>query len=592
MDNKILAYMNLNTAYRPRAIPKSGRFTFLSKVSGMPQVWTLDKDNKPIPYAEFDDTVIGVYHSPNGDMSVVGKDNNGNEKVQLYLLLKDGQETETLVESPEHFHDFGGWSPDGKYIAFSSNRRHPGFFDVFIQNVITKEITKVFENDDICSPVTWLPDGEHLLIDIPENSLDQNLFKLNIKTGETIKVGEKDVPARYQSFTFTKDKQAGYVLTDLNEEMMYISKFSLNNLNSFEKVVHVSEWDIEEFKLFSNQQKMVYTINEGGIYKLCIFDLNTQENKEIEGLPKGVIDSIAWVSEDEFVFGVNTPTCPGDIWKYTLSNDQVERLTYISHSEEVTLTEPKICTYRSFDGLEVPYFYYEKKQSENKSALLYVHGGPTVQTRAEYNYYIQYLVDQGFAVAAPNVRGSSGYGRTYMGLDDVRNRMDSVKDLVSLVDDLVKTHKVNPHKVGIMGRSYGGFMVNAAISHYPDLWGAAASIVGISSFKTFMNTTGHWRRKLRGSEYGTIEEDLAFFEEIDPLLHSHKIKAPLLVFHGLNDSRVPVTESIQLVMAMKERRQDVGLTIFENEGHFTEKIENHIKMHGNIVKFMEKHLLD
>src|SRR5699024_8720913 len=157
----------------------------------------------------------------------------------------------------------------------------------------------------------------------------------------------------------------------------------------------------------------------------------------------------------------------------------------------------------------------------------YIHGGPEGQTKADYNPVIQYLADQGFAVAAPNVRGSNGYGRTYIKLDDVRKRMDSVKDLVWLVKDLVNTHEVDEKKVGIIGRSYGGFMVLAALTHFPEVWAAGVNIVGISHFKTFMENTGAWRRRLRAYEYGSLENDSDFFEEIAPLNHSEKIVAPL-----------------------------------------------------------------
>ena len=592
MDEKIRAYMDLDMAYGSKVIPKKQTITFFSRKSGMPQVWKLDENHKPVLYIESEDTIINVFYSPQGDKAIIAQDNNGNEKQQYFLVTEDGTKKEPLVYSPEHFHYFGGWSPDGQCIAYSSNRRHPGYFDIFLHNIETNEVKTAFTYDGNCTPVTWLKDGKHLLIDLPETSDDQRIFKLNVETGELTRIGKEDVEARYQSFALTKDGHGGYVVTDLNEDNLYIGKFSFEQPEQIEKVIETPTWDVEEIKLSPNEEKLAYTLNEAGYFKLVILDVATGEQEEVTDIPKGVIQSIAWLNDEAFVFSANTPTLPGDLFKYSLTTKEVERLTYISHSDELTphLVEPKLCTFKSFDGLDVPYFYYAKDDQPNKPAVLYVHGGPSVQTRAEFNYYIQYLVNQGFAVAAPNVRGSNGYGRKYLSLDNVRNRMDAVKDLAWLVEDLIKTHQVDRDRIGIMGRSYGGFMTLAAITHYPDLWAAAVDIVGISSFKTFMQTTGEWRRKLRGSEYGTIENDLEFFEEIDPLNHAHKIKAPLLIFHGLNDSRVPVTESIQMTMALKERRQDVKLTIFDDEGHFTEKKHNHFTMNGNIVKFFEEKL--
>lgn len=590
MDCKLSAYMNIKSATNPKVIPKKKAITFTSNISGTPQIWVLNQANKPVQYTFFDDTVRNIYHSPNDDMSIVSKDLNGNEKEQFYLLTNDGQHVEPLVVSLEHFHNFGGWSPDGKYFTYSSNRRGDGIFDIFMMNIDTKETEVIYQYDDICHPITWLKDGEHILINIPETGLDQNVYILNIQTKKLERLGDPQISARYRSWTFLKDKQKGYVITDAGENTMYIGKFSLDEPEKIDKVVHHKQWEIEEIKLSPNEKTLIYTVNEGGYYKLHIYDIETSQTKQIDQLPKGVIDSINFLNDQEIIFAINTPTIPGDLWKFSLATNEVKRLTYISHSGEIDhlLVEPKLCTFKSFDGLEIPYFYYEKNKDKNKPTLIYVHGGPASQTCAQFNDYIQYLVDRGFAVVAPNVRGSSGYGREYLAADDVRQRMDSVKDLVSLVDVLIANHHVDPKRIGIMGRSYGGFMTLAAITHYPDLWVAAVNIVGISSFATFMQTTGKWRRKLRGSEYGTIENDLEFFNDIDPIHRTENINVPMLVYHGLNDTRVPVQESVQLVMKMKEHGQDVKLTIFDDEGHSTEKIANHIKMNSEIVQFMDR----
>jgi dipeptidyl aminopeptidase/acylaminoacyl peptidase len=243
----------------------------------------------------------------------------------------------------------------------------------------------------------------------------------------------------------------------------------------------------------------------------------------------------------------------------------------------------------SFDGLEVPYFYYgqEKKKSP---AVVYVHGGPESQAKYEFNAVVQYLAGQGFAVFVPNVRGSAGYGNEYMNLDNGRKRMDSVADLAWLVKDIARIDAVDSEKIGIIGRSYGGFMVLAAMTHYPDLWAAGVDIVGISHFRTFLENTGLWRRKLREIEYGTLADDSDFFEEIAPLNLSHNIKAPLLIFHGRNDTRVPVSESEQMYTDMRARGQEAELIVFDDEGHKTEKIENHILMNEKVAQFFRQHL--
>ncbi|MUV37293.1 Prolyl oligopeptidase [Lentibacillus sp. JNUCC-1] len=589
-EEKLQVYLKANSAYQSEAIPGQNNFTFISKLTGFPQAWTVDEQGEPVQFGVFDDRVMSVHHAPQGDKTVLGVDHKGNEKQQLYLMEGTHAATPLVVEGA-YFHNFGGWSPAGDKIAFSSNRRHPGYFDVFVQDIETKDVETVYTFDGKCEPLAWLPDGAHLLISIQETNLNNVVLILDLNTGETTQLGDKGTGAAYKSIALTEDGEGGYLVTDLNDETAYVARFSFDNPGHLTKVFQKEGWDVEELKLSPDEQTLIFIVNEGGISRLMVYDVVTKEVTQLEDLADGVVSSLSWIDANRFIFTLKTPVEPGDIWQVSLAGWEISRLTRLGESvSSVPLYEPSLCSFKSFDGLEVPYFYYDKAGASDKPAVVYVHGGPEGQTRADYNPVIQYLTEQGFAVAAPNVRGSSGYGRTYIHLDDVRKRMDSVQDLAWLVQDLIKTHNVGEDKIGIIGRSYGGFMVLAAMTHYPELWAAGVDIVGISHFKTFLENTGAWRRHLRESEYGSLAEDVDFFEEIAPLNHSDKIQAPLLVFHGRNDTRVPVTEAQQLVSDMKNRGQEVELTIFEDEGHQTEKLENHITMHSSTADFFEKHL--
>ncbi len=594
MNQQLLQdFLRVPSAYKSQTIPGTGSFTFISNKTGLPQIWTLDDGQNPVLFTSMEDRTLSIFHSPNGKKTIIGMDCDGDERQQFYLYQQDLSILEPLVVSPEHFHYGGGWSPDGQYFSFTSNRRHPGFFDVFIVDVESKEMKAAFQYDGNCNVLSWI-DQANLLISVVESNLDNAIYRINLETSETTRIGNSQISAGYKNVLTRKNKEGGYLLTDIGEETFYLCSFSFDRPDQFDKLLHWPEWDIEEVKKSPNEEWLALTVNEKGVSRLWLYHPQTNRKKEVVGIPSGVVDSISWRNNDEFNFALKTPAIPGDIWQYSLTSEEVTRLTFVSDAEPVTRNclNPEICTFTSFDQLEVPYFFYNKGQEPNKPAVIYVHGGPEGQTKAEFNPVIQYLASQGFAVAAPNVRGSSGYGRTYLGLDDARKRMDSVKDLVWLVKDLIETHQVNPNKIGIMGRSYGGFMVLAAITHYPDVWAAGVDIVGISNLRTLLTHTGPWRRRLRECEYGFLEQDSDFFDEIAPLHHSHKIKVPLLVFHGLNDSRVPISESEQLVKKMKEHGQEVNFTIFNNEGHQTEKRANHIVMHQNTIEFFMKHLAD
>lgn len=590
-QDELLEYLKVNTAYKSQAIPGNDGFTFISKRTGMPQIWTLDEQQNPVQYVKTKDRPLSIHHSQNGEMTVIGMDCEGNEKQQIYLYDKKQNKLEPLVESLDHFHYIGGWSPDGKLISYSSNRRQPGYFDVFTVNVDTKEVNKVYSFDGNCTPLSWI-DQENIFISISESNIDSTIYRLNIKTNERTRIGEENVLARYQSIVMLKNKEEGYVLTDFREETVYVARFSFQHPDKLEKLLHWKNWDVEELKKAPHEEYLALTVNEGGISRLWLYHTNTNVKEQISDIPEGVIESISWLNSDEFIFTVKAPTIPGDIWKYTLSSKELKRLTFFSQSRVISENgqNPDICTFHSFDELDVPYFFYHKGNTKNKPTVIYVHGGPEGQSKVDFNPVIQYLVHQGFAVAVPNVRGSNGYGRSYLQLDDARKRMDSVKDLEWLVKDLIHTHQVDPKHIGIMGRSYGGFMVLAALTHYPDLWAAGVDIVGISHLKTMLENTGEWRRRLRECEYGYLDKDVPFFEEIAPLHHSHKIKAPLFIFHGRNDTRVPVSESEQIVEKMTAQNQDVEMIIFEDEGHQTERLINHITMHKNTIEFFIKHL--
>ncbi|MFD2044774.1 S9 family peptidase [Ornithinibacillus salinisoli] len=592
-EQQLLAYLKAHGAVEPKVIPGKKEVTFLSKSTGIPQVWKWRQDDTSgvQQYSNLEDRIMSVHHSSSGGKTIVGMDHNGNEKQQLFLLTESGTSVEELVKSKDHFHRFGGWSPKEDKISFASNRRHPGFFDVYVFDLESRTEELMYEFDGSCTPVCWTKDGESIILRLIDTNIDHSLYLFHIKSKQLIRIGQEQLNGRYPAIELKDDGEGGFLLTDAGKDTLAVFQFSFQDPSILHEVLSIEKWDIEEIKLSSDKSKLLFTLNEGGISKLGIYYFDRQTYEFVEGLPRGVYNSLSWLSEDELVVGVKSSVLPGDIWKVDLHHDNAERLTFIGEEKSISdlWMEPELCSFTSFDGLEVPYFLYGKK-NESQPVVIYVHGGPESQIRSTFNPVIQYLAAKGFAVAAPNVRGSMGYGRKYVKLDDVRKRMDAVADLKWLVDDLVENHKVDAKKVGVMGRSYGGFMVLAALTHYPDIWAAGVDIVGISHFKTFLENTGSWRRKIREYEYGSLAEDVDFFEEIAPLNHTDKITAPLLVFHGRNDVRVPVSEAEQITADLKKQRKQVELVVFEDEGHQTEKVENHIAMNTKIVAFLKKFL--
>lgn len=591
-NEDLLKYIKVASAYQSKAIPNNKGYTFISNANGIPQAWKSDGYEEANLWGNYPDRVLAVYHSPTGNEAIIGIDDKGDEKEQFYLQQTDSDELEKLVYEPAFFHKFGGWSPDGRQICFSSNRRNPGYFDVFTVDVKTKELRTVLEYDGICEPVCWSADGESIIMSVDKTNIEKELSLLHIESGELSVIGKKNELAHYSTVQLTKDGETGYVLTSLGEDTVYVGRFETDQPDTIEKVYGVDNWDVEELQLSPTEKELAFTVNEEGYSTLMIFDLTENTATRLDNMSDGVIDSLSWLNEDALIFTLKTATIPGDIWLYNVRNQSTTRLTTVSNNEvlQERWIEPSLRKFKSFDGLEVPYFLYEKGAEKNRPAVVYVHGGPESQIRPTYNPVIQYLAERGFAVIAPNVRGSKGYGEKYIKLDDGRKRMDAVKDLTWLAKDLHTSLGIDPDRIGVIGRSYGGFMVLASLTHFPTYWKAGVNIVGISHFTSFLQNTGSWRRHLRECEYGSLAHDQEFFEKISPLHRADQITAPLLVFHGRNDTRVPVSEAEQLVTGMKERGQIVDFTVFEDEGHQTERLENVITMHTESIQFFEKHL--
>lgn len=567
------------------------KISFISDYMGLQQVWEYHReDRRPAQPSFIKEGITFVRYVAGTSDLIVGMDPSGDEREQLYLLKKDG-ELIALTNSPEHIHLYGGSSPDGKWIAWSSNRRNEAFFDIYIQNLETLEIRCAFAEDGLVSVMEWFPDGDSLLVRRTNTPLDHDLGVLSLLTGGMDWITEHSGEASFQNVHFNKDGDYIYLLSNKDREFFGLACIHLPTKQLI--WLETGMWDFEGLAMNKKKNQLAFTINEGGISKGYLLDLEISSVYTWE-TPVGVITDLKFSPENQkLLYLLNGPTHPSDIWELDLETFKAERLTYFSHNPilEGKLIEPKLIFYRSFDNLQIPAFFYKPKYAAEKTpVVIYIHGGPESQSRAVYNPLLQYFLNIGYAVVTPNIRGSSGYGKTYSHLDDASKRMDAVKDLIFLVEWLKGNMNVDAGKIAIMGGSYGGFMVLTAISHYPNLFAAAVDIVGMSSLRTFLKTTSPWRKKLREDEYGTIEKDGKFFDQIDPLNYADEITAPLLVIHGVNDPRVPIEESEQIVNKLKKRDHPVTFIRIEEEGHKVVKLENKKYAYSNVAEFLKKYI--
>ncbi|HYK74938.1 MAG TPA: alpha/beta fold hydrolase [Pseudoneobacillus sp.] len=587
-------YLNLQmySVRHPIYQPCGQKLNFISDFKGVPQLWEQNShDRIPAQITLSKENVTFVDYISGTGKRIIGVDIHSNENEQLLLLNEDGSYI-PLTNSPNHIHRYGGSSHDGKWIAWSSNRRHPAFFDVYIQNIETLEINQVLKGNGIYSAIQWSPDGSSLLIEKTNSQLDNDLILLHLGTGKIDWLTLHDGEASFRHPHFNESGDHLFLLTNKGREFLGLAiiEISTKKLTWLER----KNWDFEDLTISKDKMKLAFSVNEAGSSKGHLLNLTTSSLYTWE-IPMGVIrDFVFSPKNDKLAYVFNGPNNPSNIWVLDLNSLEVKKLTNFSPSSELenNSTMPSIFSYPSFDQLQVPTFFYKPKlPAENHPVIIYIHGGPESQFRPTYNPFFHQLLKNGYMIYAPNIRGSTGYGKSYSHLDDRLKRMDSVKDAVALAKLLRTEGQFINRKIAILGGSYGGFVVLAAITHYPHLWSAAVDLFGISSIRTFLNHTSPWRKILRQKEYGTIEEDGYFFDRIDPVHYIDRIICPLMVIHGANDPRVPIKESVQIVTKLKERNHPVKFILFEDEGHSLNKVKNKVHTFSEIENFLEEYLL-
>ncbi|PSQ18583.1 S9 family peptidase [Halobacteriales archaeon QS_8_69_26] len=600
MAYDIERYLNVRSAGSASFGPDGDRISFLMDTTGVSQVWTLSAPGEwPEQRTFYDERVTFASWSPEHPELVFGMDEGGNERAQFYRLSASGSEVTNLTRHPEAKHRWGGWSNDGGRFAFASNRRNEAEFDVYVQDrdATGEDAELVYEGDGWYSVVGWSPDDRRLIVAEAHSSFDQDLYVLDIETGDLEHLTPHEDDVRYQSAEWGPDGEALYVVTDEGADTLYLARLDVET-GDLERVRSGGEWNVDGVALDQDTGRLVYSRNVNGYTELTVGELagpTTIAEHPTPDLPGGVAGGVSFDPDAErfAVTAVGSGT-NANVYVVEVETSEVECWTRASTAgiPPETFREPDLVRYESFDGLEVPAFFTlpEETTGGETPVVVDIHGGPESQRRPSFNPVKQYLLARGYAVFEPNVRGSSGYGREYTHLDDVRNRMDSVADVEAGVEWLHDHPAVDPDRIACMGGSYGGFMVLACLTEYPDLWAAGVDVVGIANFVTFLENTGDWRRELREAEYGSLEDDREFLESISPINNIGSIAAPLFVLHGENDPRVPVGEAEQIVEEAREQGVPVRKLIFEDEGHGFSKLENRIEAYSAIAEFLDEHV--
>ncbi|MCX8157900.1 MAG: prolyl oligopeptidase family serine peptidase [Verrucomicrobiae bacterium] len=543
----------------------------------------------------------GSVQPARGEYLVYAQDAGGGEFYQLYRF-DPGRGRAILLTDGKSRNLGAVWARSGRQLAFTSTRRNGRDTDIWVMDPARPETARMAleVQGGGWQIADWSHDEQKLLLEEYISINESYLHLLELSSGRcellTPKTGEK---IAWNGGEFAPGDTAIYTTTDKDSEFMRLVRMDLRS-RAVQVLTPQLAWDVTAFDLSPDGRTLAYVSNEDGASVLHLMDARSGRERRAPRLPLGVVSGLHWhESGREIGFTLSSARSPADAWSLELRSGRLIRWTESETGglDASQFREPELVRFKSFDGLPLSAFVYRpdaQKFPGPRPALIIIHGGPEAQSRPVFqgrnNYYLDEL---GVTLVYPNVRGSSGYGKTFLTLDNGYKREDSVRDIGALLDWLRQDARVDSGRLAVMGGSYGGYMVLASMVHYSDRLRCGVDIVGISNFLTFLKNTQDYRRDLRRVEYGDERDPAmaAFLEKISPANHAARIRKPLLVVQGLNDPRVPASESEQMVAAIRQAGGTVWYLLAKDEGHGFAKKKNADYQFYVTILFLREFLL-
>ena len=543
-----------------------------------------------------DRTGNALYRPGSGDSFVFSKDTGGGEFYQLYqfdtrsgaiALLTDGHSRNT---SPL-------WASDGR-LAYASTLRNGRDTDIYVMNPDEpKRARMVLEVEGGgWFPSAWSPDGKKLVVEDRRSVHDSSLYLVDVAGGTKQPLTPEE--GSYGQAQFAKNGKGLYLTTDRGSQFERVAYLDLST-RELTFLKPGQKWDAGELELSEDGRRLAYELNEDGFSTLNVIDTETRRDVPLPAVPHGVISGLRWHHNGrDLGFTVSLARGPSDVYSIDVDKGTLERWTASETGglNAENFSEPELIHWKSFDGRAISGFLYlpAKQFSGPRPVIINIHGGPEGQSRPGFigrnNYYIS---DLGVAMIYPNVRGSSGYGKTFLALDHGLKREDSVKDIGALLDWIAHDPRLDARRVMVTGGSYGGYMTLASAFHFNDRLCCTVDVVGISNFVSFFERTSPYRRDLRRVEYGDERDPKIreFFEKIAPLNHVSEISKPMFIVAGRNDPRVPAHEGEQMAKAIRKNGAPVWYLIADDEGHGFAKKKNQDFQFAATVMFVKEFLL-
>lgn len=558
-------------------------------------------DRKQVTF--FDEPIsVASYEPVKGEYLIYSRDAGGNEFGQLYKLDLKTLESKLLTDGGRSQNGGIKWKKDGSGFFFGSTKRNGGDRDIYYMNPLKPEETQLILQvkgggwgiSDVSD------DGKKLLIGEHVSANDSYLYLYDLETKKLEPLSDRNEKGVVQTdANFGKNPDEIWYVTDRNNEFNRLAVFNTKTKKT-DYLTTPIPWNVENYDVSEDKSKIVFVTNESGINKMYLLDTQANTYTPVDKIPLGLLGNMKFTKDGKNLFFTQSMANSGsDIYKLDLGTRHIERWTESEQGEmqPSDMSVPKLIEWKSFDNMKITGFYYSaaSRFTGKRPVIISIHGGPEGQSMASSlgsnNYFTN---EMGVALILPNVRGSSGFGKTFIAADNWDLRMNSVKDIGALLDWIAKQPELDKDRIMIMGGSYGGFMTLATAYEYADKIRCSVDIVGISDFNTFLKNTEEYRRDLRRVEYGDerIPKMAAFFTKIAPLNNIDKIKKPMFIIQGTNDPRVPVSEAVQMKDKLKAQGKTVWYLEAKNEGHGFRKKENVDFQRLATIRFMQEYLLN
>jgi dipeptidyl aminopeptidase/acylaminoacyl peptidase len=542
------------------------------------------------------DSTYAVSYFPADERILFTRDQGGNELNHLYVRTPDGQERD-LTPGAKLKASFAGWTPEGSAFYLSSNERDARFFDLYKYDAKTYERTLFFKNDGGFFPAKVSDDGKWVSLLKPNTTADTDLYLWDVQKGEAKHLSPHTGAAQYSPAAFDPDSKHLYYLTNDKGEFTVLRRYSLTA--GTHEDVEQANWDIVSTGFSHKGRYRVTAISEDGRTALRVIETASGKAIPLPGIPDGGVSGIViGRSETKMAVYVNADRSPNDLYVLPIGGGKAARLTTSLSAgiDAADLVDSQVVRFKARDGMAIPNILYKPHQATAAAkapALIWVHGGPGGQTTRVYSSTIQYLVNHGYVVLGINNRGSSGYGKTFYAADDRKHGREPLWDCVDAKQYLASLPYVDENRIGIIGGSYGGYMVLAGLAFQPDVFDVGVDIFGVSNWVRTLESIPAWweaQRKALYAEIGDLDKDAQMLRDVSPVFHADKIRKPLLVLQGANDPRVIKPESDDIVAAVKKNGVPVEYIVFPDEGHGFAKTKNQIEGYSAVLRFLDKYL--